>query len=180
MSFIEPKSEDSYPWYVRWIFSAQKKRYGNVLEPAKIWGRSPRVFLAVSHLYRALDRKNSPLDQVLRSLVAVRVSQINSCSHCVDINSANVIKRGGSGDKLKELPDFRRSSLYTPVERTALRYAEAITYTDGEISEELRKTLREMFAPDQIVELTALVVFQNMSSKFNSAMKITSQNFCSL
>ena len=65
--------------------------------------RSPMVFTAVAMLYGALDRRSSPLSPALRSLVTVRVSQINHCAFCVDINSATLAKRGVSMEKIDAL-----------------------------------------------------------------------------
>jgi len=79
-----------YPWYLRPFFWNQRHKYGQLLKPALLWGRSPLLFLGVAVLYGALDRKRSPLDAVLRSLVIVRVSQINWCRFCVDIHSATL------------------------------------------------------------------------------------------
>ena len=45
-----------FPWYVRLFFWNQRRRYGSVLEPAKLWGRTPKVFAALATLYGALDR----------------------------------------------------------------------------------------------------------------------------
>ena len=92
MSFVETPSDHRFTWYVRLFFWNQRRRYGAVLEPARLWGRSPKVFAALAFLYGALDRRASPLDPALRSLVTVRVSQINWCAFCVDINSATLLK----------------------------------------------------------------------------------------
>ena len=54
-------------------------------------------------LYGMIDRRSSPIDAALRSLVTVRVSQINTCSFCVDLNSATLIKRGVSLEKVEAL-----------------------------------------------------------------------------
>ena len=94
MPYITPPVKHHFSWYVRLIFWIQKRRYGAVLEPTRLWGRSPRVFAALASLYGALDRSSSPIEPALRSLVTVRVSQINWCAFCVDINSATVLKRG--------------------------------------------------------------------------------------
>ena len=109
MSRIPSKPEHEYPWYVRWLFRLQRKNYGDVLEPGKLWGRSPRVFLGVALLYGALNRKSSPIDPVLRALITVRVSQINWCTFCVDINSATLLKRGVPLDKVEALPTWKQS-----------------------------------------------------------------------
>ena len=89
------------PWYLRPFFWNQRRKYGQVLQPALLWARVPPLFAAVVILYGVLDRRSSPLDPVLRSLVTVRVSQINWCWFCVDINSATLAQRTGSTPKLK-------------------------------------------------------------------------------
>lgn len=180
MSRIPPKPEQEYPWYLRMIFRSQIKKYGQALEPAKIWARSPRVFMGLGMLFGALDRKNSPLDPALRALITVRVSQINWCTFCVDINSSLVLKRGGSEDKLGDLAQFRESPHFTEKEKTALEYAEAMTITDCQVTDELFHRLREHFDEDTLVELTGLIAFQNLSSKFNAALDVKPQGFCSI
>ena len=50
-----------------------------------------------------LDRKDSPLSPALRSLVTERVSQINHCVFCIDINSATLQKLGVSDEKIDAL-----------------------------------------------------------------------------
>jgi alkylhydroperoxidase family enzyme len=40
--------------------------------------------------------------------------------------------------------------------------------------------LRDFFDEDAIVELTGLIAFQNLSSKFNSALDVPAQGFCRL
>jgi AhpD family alkylhydroperoxidase len=136
------------------------------------------VFAALAFLYGALDRRASPLDPALRSLVTVRVSQINWCAFCVDINSATLLKRGVDEAKLAELSRFETSERFSPAEKAALSYAEAVTYSDRRTTPEHFVSLREHFDEDAIVELTALVAFQNLSSKFNAALGVTPQGFC--
>jgi alkylhydroperoxidase family enzyme len=74
---IEPRPLRDYPWYLKPFFRSQLRRYGQVLVPGQLWGRVPRLFMAVALLYGALDSRRSLLDPVLRSLVTVRVSQLN-------------------------------------------------------------------------------------------------------
>lgn len=179
MSRIETPDSYSYPWYVRLFFWNQRRRYGAILEPARLWGRSPRVFAALALLYGALDRRSSPLTPALRSLVTVRVSQINWCAFCVDINGALVLKRGIDEAKLDALPSFRDSPLYDDLEKAALAYTEAVTLSDLQPDETHFSALRRHFDADAIIELTALVAFQNLSSKFNAALDVAPQGFCS-
>ena len=180
MSYIPTPDAPRYSWYVRLIFRAQRRNYGEALEPSRLWGRTPRVFLALSALYGALDRKSSPLSPALRSLVQVRVSQMNGCSFCTDINSASGVKRGIDTDKLAALPAFRESPLFTEREKAALVHAETMTGNLPGDREAVIARLRGHFSDDEIVELTALIAFQNLSSKFNAALGVPSQGFCAL
>ncbi len=177
---ISNKDIGSYPWYLKPFFNHQKKKYGAVLEPALVWARIPKLFLAVATLYGVIDRKSSPLSGELRSLITVRVSQINWCAFCVDINSMTLIKRSGSEAKSNELEKWQDSKLFSLKEKAALAYAEAITYSGQNPTNEMFIELRRHFDEDTIIELTALIAFQNMSSKFNSALDIAPQGFCAI
>lgn len=180
MPYISTPAKHHFPWYVRLLFWIQKRRYGAVLEPTRLWGRSPRVFVALALLYGALDRRSSLIEPTLRSLVTVRVSQINWCAFCVDINSATVLKRGVDPEKLAQLAEFERSSRFSEREKAALSYAEAVTYTDNQPTSVHFECLRAHFDDDAIIELTALIAFQNLSSKFNASLGLEPQGFCSI
>ncbi|RMF47017.1 MAG: carboxymuconolactone decarboxylase family protein [Deltaproteobacteria bacterium] len=178
MSRIRTPKGHRFPWYVRLFLWNQKRRYGRVLEPARLWGRSPWVFCSLALLYGALDRKSSPLEPPLRSLVTVRVSQLNWCAFCVDINSATLMRRGCSEEKVAMLKDYRTSELFDAREKAALSYADAMTGAGCSVDDALFQRLREHFDEDAIIELTALIAFQNMSSRFNAALGVEPQGFC--
>ena len=150
MAFVRTSPNHRFPWYVRLFFWNQRRRYGSVLEPARLWGRTPKVFTALATLYGALDRRASPLKPALRSLVTVRVSQINWCKFCVDINSATVLKRGVDPAKLAELSLFEDSTKFSEEEKAALAYAEAMTWTERQTTPEHFARLRAHFDDDAI------------------------------
>jgi AhpD family alkylhydroperoxidase len=177
---ISPKKPSQYPWYLQPFFWNQRRKYGQVLDAARAWACSPRLFLGVAFLYGMIDRKSSPIEPVLRSLVTVRVSQINWCRFCVDLNSATLLKRGASLEKLEALETWRTSNAFSERERAALDYAEAMTRSDARVDDVLIERLKPHFDNDAIVELTGLIAFQNMSSKFNSALGVEPQGFCRL
>src|SRR5712691_11513342 len=95
---ISEKPLSRYPWYLRPLFWLQRRKYGEI------------------------DRKRSPLGPVLRSLVTVRVSQMNACRFCIDINSATLAARAGSLDKVDALAHWRESDIFDERERVALEY----------------------------------------------------------
>ena len=83
---------------------------------------------------------------------------------------------GISDQKLLDLPTYQTSPLFDPLERLTLEYADAMTITGDEVSEELFARVRASYDEDAIVELTAIIAFENFSSKFNRALRIPSQN----
>lgn len=168
----------AFPWYVRLILALQRRRYGSELESARIWGRLPRSFLALTLLYRTLERRGSPIDPALRALILVRVSQINWCDFCVDLNGAVAMARSVAPEKLAALPDYERSALYAEREKAALAYAEALTDSAQRVNDACFARLRSHFDEQAVLELTALAAFQNLSSKFNAALAIPPQGFC--
>ncbi|TAM57420.1 MAG: carboxymuconolactone decarboxylase family protein [Rhodanobacter sp.] len=177
---VSAKPLHEYPWILRPFFWSQQRKYGAVLQPGLLWARVPKLFAAVAALYGVLDRKSSPLSPVLRSLVTVRVSQINWCRFCVDINSATLAKRSGSMEKVGQLAQWRESDFFDEKEKAVLEYTEAVTYSDRQVSDELMERLKAFFDDDGIVELTGLIAFQNLSSKFNSALDVPAQGFCEI
>ena len=180
MSYVETPADFPYPWYLRLMFRRQRRRYGRELEPVRLWARLPAAFLAMSAMYRALDRKSSPIEPALRSLVQVRVSQINGCEFCVDLNSFLGLGRGVAEDRLRALPLFEDSTLFSEREKAALRYAEAATRSDRHVGAGLMSRLRAHFDDQAIVELAALIAYQNMSSKFNASLGVPAQGFCAV
>ncbi len=178
---IRPKAREEYAWYLRPFFWNQRRKYGAILDSALLWARAPKLFLGVAVLYGMIDRRSSPLPPALRSLVTVRVSQINGCAFCVDLNTATLLKRGVSVEKAHAVQNWRESSAFTDLERAALEYAEAMTFTERRVDDALLARLRsELSDDDAIVELTGLIAFQNLSSKFNTALGVPAQGFCPL
>ncbi len=82
---------------------------------------------------------------------------------------------GISNEKIAALADYASSPMYSEEERTALEYADCMTVTGREVSDELFSRLRQFYSEDAIVELTAVIAWENASSKFNRALRVPSQ-----
>lgn len=82
---------------------------------------------------------------------------------------------GLSDEKIDALPDYRTSPLYSEQERLVLEYADRMTITGEEVSDDMFARLREVYDEDQIVELTTIIAWENASSKFNRALRVPSQ-----
>ena len=82
---------------------------------------------------------------------------------------------GVSNEKILALEEYATSPLYDEKERVALEYADRMTITDRNVDEEFFSRLRRFFNDDALVELTAIVAWENSSSKFNRALLVPSQ-----
>ncbi len=82
---------------------------------------------------------------------------------------------GVSDEKILALANYAESELYAPAERVALEFADAMTITGRDVSDELFARLRLFYDEDALVELTATIAWENASSKFNRALRVPSQ-----
>jgi AhpD family alkylhydroperoxidase len=180
MATIAPKPLRDYPWYLRWFFGWQAHKYGQTLSPSWLWGRLPGHFAGLLFLVWRFQRRAFPVDTALRSLVSIRVAQLNGCGFCVDLNAYNLLAAAGSTAKAEAAAHWRDSALYDERERAALDYAEAMTQTGRGVSTEQVAALRPHFDADGIVALTAWIAFQNMSAKFNAALGAEANGLCRL
>ncbi len=65
-------------------------------------------------------------------------------------------------------------TLFDKRTNVALTYAEAMT--SGDVDDTLFDQVQATFSPDEIVELTATIAWENSSARFNRALRIPSQN----
>jgi len=82
---------------------------------------------------------------------------------------------GLSDEKLLTLSEYATSALFDERERTALEYADSMTITGREVSDELFSRVKRFFDDDAVVELTEVIAWENASAKFNRALRIPSQ-----
>ncbi|OQW53067.1 MAG: alkylhydroperoxidase [Proteobacteria bacterium SG_bin9] len=71
--------------------------------------------------------KASGLEQSIIEFVKMRASQINGCAYCIHMHATDMRKHGESEMRIYMLNAWRESSLYTPRERAALAWTEALT-----------------------------------------------------
>ncbi len=90
------------------------------------------------------------------------------------------MQAGADEEKVRQVPTWRESSLFSNVERAALEYAERMTITGERVTDELWARLRAHFDEAQMVELTAAVALENFRSKFNVPLGVEAQGFCLL
>jgi len=180
MSHIEPKPLSEYSFWLRWFLKRQERKYGRPLSPSWLWGRHPKLFAGMLGMLGVFQAKSYPIDTPLRSLISVRVSQLNGCSFCVDLSSYNMLKAAGSAEKAEKVSRWREETIYSEKECAALDWAEMMTDTGRDHDPTLITELKKHFDEDAIVALTAWIAFQNLSAKFNAALGAEENGLCEL
>jgi AhpD family alkylhydroperoxidase len=103
------------------------------------------------------------LERPLVELLKMRASQINGCAYCLDMHSRDARRTGETEQRLYLLDAWQESSLYTPRERAALEWTEAVTrIADTHAPDAAYDALRPHFTEKEIVDLTILVGMINL------------------
>ena len=84
---------------------------------------------------------------------------------------------GISERQLAELAAFEESPAFSELQKRVLRFAVALTRTPADVPQELFDRLREHFNPQQMVELTAMIAWENFRARFNRGFGIESEGF---
>lgn len=115
---------------------------------------------------------SSSLEKNLIELIDYRVSQINGCAYCLDMHSKDLRHGGETEQRIYLLSAWRETDLYTPRERAALGWAEAVTeLKDREVSDEVFEAARKEFSEEELVDLTLAVTMINTWNRFNIAFR---------
>ncbi len=119
--------------------------------------KAVQAMLAMEHYVRGTG-----LEKSLIELVKMRASYINGCAYCVDMHSKDARAAGETEQRLYAIPVWRETPFFTPRERAALAWAEAVTLIGQHgVSDEFYAETREHFEEDEQVDLTMAVIAIN-------------------
>ncbi len=117
--------------------------------------------------YKALLALNSYVDSLeietaLKSLVKIRVSQINGCLFCIDMHATEARSAGESEQRLDSLIVWSEASFFSDRERAALEWAESVTLcAETGVPDEVYLRALQVFSDKELVDLTCLVINMN-------------------
>ncbi|HET7584544.1 MAG TPA: carboxymuconolactone decarboxylase family protein [Gemmatimonadaceae bacterium] len=122
-----------------------------------------KVAPGAMHAMLGLERyvRESGLEHSLLHLVKMRASQINGCAYCLDMHSKDARADGETEQRLYVLNAWREAPFYTPRERAALAWTEAVTRIGDGVSDELLASVREHFNEKELADLTMAIVAIN-------------------
>src|SRR5688572_9510145 len=170
-----PKAEITGPFgYLVKRFS--RKMLGEVPDGAAVMWQNRPVLMSLTSLGRKLQKWDQ-LDANLKSFAQMAVAARVGCSFCLDYGYFHAHNEGLDEVKASEVPRWRESRAFTPLEREVMEYAEAMTETPPRGTDELSARLLVQLGAPALVEVTAVVGFANLSARSNTAMGIESQGF---
>ena len=153
-----------------------KKIFGEVPEPLEVmWHNRP-----VLRFYLGLGQKAhkwSECDENLKSYAHMAVASMVGCTWCLDFGYFQANNEGLDVAKAREVPRWRESDVFTPLEREVMDYAEAMTHTPPSVTDELSARLLKQLGASAMVELTAWIALANQFARTNSTLGIEAQGF---
>lgn len=118
------------------------------------------------------ELKKGTIEESIRTLVEIRASQINGCGFCLDMHAKEAKMQGERELRLHHLAAWRESTLFSPRERAALAWTEALTrLPDTGIADELYEKVRSQLSEKEVSDLTFLIMSINGWNRVNVAVK---------
>jgi AhpD family alkylhydroperoxidase len=132
---------------------------------------APEAYEAMLALERYLDRCG--LERSLIELVKLRASQINGCAYCIDMHTKDARAAGETEQRLYLLDAWRESPFYSPRERAALAWTEAVTrVSETHVPDEVYEEARQHFSEKELVDLNWVVVAINAWNRLQISFRV--------
>ena len=128
----------------------------------------------IIHAMLGLERQvhQDGFDRAMLDLVRMRASQINGCAYCLDMHSKDARANGESEQRLYALNAWRETPFYSPRERAALEWTEALTLvSETHVPDEVYEQVREQFSEEELAQLSLAVVAINGWNRLNVAAR---------
>jgi len=141
------------------------------LEYRDLHAHAPAIAPALRGLSAAA--RESGLEPLLLELVKMRASEINGCAFCLNMHSADALKLGEKPERLFLLAAWRETPHFTPRERAALGWTEALTLvTEGHVPDNVYEEAKRHFSDKELANLTAAIVAINSWNRIMVAFRI--------
>jgi len=133
--------------------------------------QSPELFKKFVEFSLAL--KHSAIEQSIRDLVDIRASQINGCAFCVDMHVKEATIHGERPLRLHHVAAWRESTLFSPRERAALAWTEALTQIPAPgVADDVYERVRTQLSEKELSDLTFQVMSINAWNRVNVGFRV--------
>ncbi|MFW3171135.1 carboxymuconolactone decarboxylase family protein [Geodermatophilus sp. CPCC 206100] len=158
------------------VKAMSRKMLGQVPDAAGVMWHHPRVFKDMMGFGRKVEAWNR-LDPHLAAFATMAAAGAVGCSFCLDLHYFMSHNRGLDEAKAREVPRWRQSTAFTPLERRVMEYAEAMSHTPPAVTDEMSAALLAELGAPALLELTARIGTMNLTARANVALGIRSQEF---
>ena len=174
-SFRIPKATitGAYGAAVLWFC---RRTFGEVPDNLYVFWHNRKVLKATVGFEQKVAKFDA-LDPHLKTYAQLASAGAIGCSWCLDFGYFMAHQDGLDEGKVREVPRWRQSEVFTELERDVMEYAEAMTQTPPAVTDAMVERLREQLGEAAVVELTMMVAIENQRSRFNSAMGLASQGY---
>jgi AhpD family alkylhydroperoxidase len=179
MPRLKPIEKEEASAEARPFYETDEERYGQILNNTKLYAYNQPV-LETMKAVAAGYAKTKELPLALKSLVRVRIAVVNGCPFCADLHSSIGMDSGLEASKIGSVGTWEADAELGERERLALEYADVVTLSGEEVTDDLFERLRAQFSEAEIIELTFAIAVENLFSKFHNALEVESQGFCSV
>ena len=153
-----------------------RKRLGKVPESLGVMWHNRPVLKAFVGFSGKADKWQA-CDRQLKSLAHMATASLVGCSFCLDLGYFRARHEKLDLVKAREVPRWRESSVFTPLERRVMEYAEAMCQTPLTVTDEMSAALLEDLGAPALLELTTRIGVMNMTARGNVALGIRSAEF---
>lgn len=120
----------------------------------------PDTYKAMYALSGAIGK--SKLPPILKHLITVRASQINSCAYCINMHTAEALAVGETQQRLFLLSAWRETDLFTDEEKAVIALTEEVTLIHQHgVSDKVYKEAEKFFSPQLIGEIITSIILIN-------------------
>jgi AhpD family alkylhydroperoxidase len=171
--------EHAPSWLVRAALAVGRRQYGQDLDTVLAMSHNPGVLYPWALMETAGLRRRSRLPEGLADLVVLVTAAHLGCSWCVDFGAHEWERRGLDPDVAIDAVRWRNADRFDDDHRAAFEFAEAASGQLDQVTDEMVADLLHRFGEPGVVELAYLVALENMRSRFNSTLGLTTQGFSS-
>lgn len=130
---------------------------------------APEAYAKLTALGHSINT-GTALEPVLLELVYLRGSQLNGCGFCVGMHTAELQKHNEPQTRIDAVAEWRGSDAFTPRERAALAWTEAITNLQAShASDADYAAVNEFFQEKDLVDLTFAIASINAWNRLGVA-----------
>lgn len=173
VKYVEENETDNV--IIKEAFERMREKRGKVTNIYKALAHKPNILKTIGPFVASVQQPDE-LDAKLKERIILRVSDINCSAYCTHAHKQISSKMGFTPEEIDEVKNPETANI-SDAEKAALKYAETLTRSPGNIPDDVFEQLGKYYSESQIVEITAIAALYNMINRFNEALKLDPEEY---